>query len=345
VSEDNVIHVRFGPGGGRRVEPEARQEPPPRARRAPESVPPPAFGRESIAEPYGELFKAKEVARLFDIPLGRLRYWSRSGFLAPSGQVGRRRFYTFQDLIGIRAAKELLDRGVALPTVRRSLENLQRTLPHVTRPLNELRVRSEGQAVVVQDADRAYDAETGQLRLDFEVRSIRDDVVRVLRPRAVDPEKRQRAYELYLEGCRLDEDDATYERAERCYREAIELDPSLANALTNLGNLRFRQGDAKGAARFYERALSIDSEQPEALYNLGFLAFERGDTKSAASLFERAIVHDPGFADAHFNLAMAYEELGRSADAQPHWRTYLDLDPTGSWAEIARKYLAGRWRE
>lgn len=345
MSEDNVIHVRFGPGGGRRVEPARPAEPPPPPRGAKESAPPPAFGRASIAEPYGELFKAKEVARLFDVPLGRLRYWSRSGFLEPSGRVGRRRFYTFQDLIGIRAAKELLDRGVALPTVRRSLQNLQRTLPHVTRPLNELRVRSEGQAVIVQDTDRAYDAETGQLRLDFEVRSIRDDVVRVLRPRAVDPEKRQRAYELYLEGCRLDEDDATFERAERCYRQAIELDPSLANALTNLGNLRFRQGDANGAARFYERALAIDAEQPEALYNLGFLAFERGDTKSAASLFERAIVHDPGFADAHFNLAMAYEELGRSRDARPHWRTYLDLDPSGSWAEIARKYLAGRWRD
>ena len=373
--EDNVIHVAFGPGGGRRTNPppEAVEAPASEpaatgptatgptatgptatgptatgptanASRAPESIPPPAFGREALAEPYGALFKQKEVARLFEVPIGRLRYWDRSGFLSPSGRVGRRRFYTFQDLIGIRAAKELIERGVALPAVRRSLENLSRTLPHVTRPLNELRVRSEGQSVVVHDAHRVYDAETGQLQLDFEVRSIRDDVVRVLRPRAVDPKQRQKAYELYLDGCRLDEDEGTFARAEECYRAAIELDPTLANALTNWGNLRFRQGDQEAAARFYERALTIDGEQPEALYNLGFLAFERGETADAAALFERAVTHDPGFADAHFNLAMALEELGRGKAARTHWQTYLDLDPSGSWAEIARKYLDGKWR-
>jgi len=342
VNEDNVIHVRFGPAGGRRAEPPAPADAP--KSKAPASVPPPSFGRESIAEPYGALYKRKEVARLFELTEGRLRYWDRSGFLSPSGKVGRRRFYTFEDLIGIRAAKELLATGVALPSVRRSLENLGRTLPHVTRPLNELRVRSEGQSVVVQDTRGAYDAETGQVQMDFEVRSLRDDVVRILRPRALDPKQRQKAYEQYLEGCRLDEDEATFMNAEACYEAAIGLDPTLANALTNWGNLRFRQGDVETATELYHRALKIDGEQPEALYNLGFLAFERGETTDAAALFERAVTHDPGFADAHFNLAMALEELGRQREARAHWQTYLELDPTGSWAEIARRYLDGKWR-
>lgn len=341
MSDDNVIHVRFGPGGGRRVDP-----PVPRARRAAvaESVPPPEFGRSAVTEPYAELFKRKEVSRLFDIPPGRLRYWDRSGFLSPSGKVGRRRFYTFEDLIGIRAAKELLERGVSLARVRRSVENLHRTLPNVTRPLNELRIRGEGHAVVVRDAEHSYEADTGQLQLDFEVKAIRDDVVRVLRPRAIDPEDRHKAYQHYLEGCRLDEEEATFERAEERYRAAIELDPSLANALTNWGNLRFRRGDVEEAQGLYERALAIDEEQPEALYNMGFLAFERGETTDAAASFRLAVQHDPGFADAHFNLAMALEELGRSREARPHWTTYLELDPTGSWAEIARRYLDARWR-
>ena len=56
----------------------------------------------------------------------------------------------------------------------------------------------------------------------------------------VDPADR----DAYLEGCRLDEDEATLDRAEACYRRAITLDPALANALTNLGNLRFRRGDS-----------------------------------------------------------------------------------------------------
>jgi tetratricopeptide (TPR) repeat protein len=326
---DNVIHVHFGPGGGRRVDPEPT--PPPKER-------PPQ------KEPFGELFRRAEVARLFEIPEGRLRYWDRSGFIRPSGKVGRRRFYTFQDLIGVRAAKELLDRGAPLAGVRRSVENLRRTLPHVTRPLNELRVTAEGGAIVVRDQERTYDAQTGQLSIDFDVRTISDDVVRILRPENVDPDRRRRAYEAYLEGCRLDEEETTFDRAEDCYRQASQLDPTLANALTNWGNLRFRRGDLASAEALYHRALAIDEEQPEAFYNLGFLAFERGEMASAARLFENAVEHDPGFADAHFNLAMALEELGRRVEARKHWQTYLELDPRGSWADIARRHLEDHWR-
>lgn len=334
---DNVIHVRFGPGGGRRVDPPA-----PSAREA-ERASSPVSARQS-GEPYGELFRLAEVARLFELPEGKLRYWDRSGFIKPSGKVGRRRYYTFQDLISVRAAKELLDRGAPLTAVRRSLSHLRRTLPHVTRPLNELRVRTDGQSIVVHEHDRVFEAETGQLQLDFEVRSLRDDVVRILRPDAVDPERRRKAYQAYLDGCRLDEDPTTFDRAEERYRQAITLDPALANALTNWGNLRFRRGDAEEAERLYRRALEVDEEQPEAYYNLGFLAFERGEMEEAAVLFSSAVELDPGFADAHFNLAMALEEVDRSGEARAHWETYLDLDPKGPWADIARRHLDSSWR-
>ncbi len=333
---DNVIHVHFGPGGGRRVEGQEKEV----EQARPEK---PTNGRDG-SEPYGELFGRAEVAKLFSLPEGRLRYWDRSGFLKPSGKVGRRRFYTFSDLIGIRAAKELLARGAPLVSVRRSVENLRRTLPHVTRPLNELRVTAEGAAIVVRENERVFEAETGQLHLDFEVRTLRDDVVRILRPGSVDPERRRLAYQSYLEGCRLDEDETTFDRAEACYKKAIELDPTLANALTNWGNLRFRRGDVEHAEELYRRALAVDGQQPEAFYNLGFLSFERGEMHEAALLFAAAVEHDAGFADAHFNLAMALEELARRADARRHWEAYLALDPEGPWAEIARRHVDPSFR-
>ena len=66
---------------------------------------------------------------------------------------------------------------------------------------------------------------------------------------------------------------------------------------------------------------------------------ERGDARGAAHAFERALDRDASFADAHFNLAMAYEQLGEKAKARHHWRRYLDLEPNGTWAEIAKKHL------
>ncbi len=360
---DNVIHVVFGREGRRSdlapqsargargaedpspelpsQQPTRRVDPPPLPtdKNARPSVSPVAV-REPGDDPLSALYSTSEVARLFALTPSRLRYWDRTGFVCPSGRFAGRRYYTFQDLIGLRVTKGLLDRGIPVRNVRRSMDALRGSLPRVTRPLAELRVVADGQTVVVRDDAVAYEPLTGQLVLDFDVKELRDDVVRELHPAGQRTAHRQRAYELYLEGCRLDEDETTLARAEECYRQSLELDPSLSNAFTNLGNLRFRRGAIEDAEGLYRKALSVDEAQPEALYNLGFLCFERGDPAAAAELFVRALASDPSFADAHFNLAMAYEELGRPDSARGHWRTYLKLDPSGPWAEIARRHLS-----
>lgn len=324
---DNVIHVAFGEGGGR-IE----------TKREVHASPEPARA-ESRQDPLTDLYSATDVARLFNVAASRLRYWDRTGFLSPTGRQGRRRCYTFQDLVGVRAAKTLIDAGVPLQRVRRSVESLRALLPKVTRPLTELRVVADGNNVVVSDEQGRFEPNTGQGVLDFEVRSLREDVVRTLqRHGELDPQKRT-AYELYLEGCRLDEDEATFALAEEKYRRAIELDPELANALTNLGNVRFRRGCPQDAEELYRRALAIDGDQPEAYYNLGFLCYERGDASAAVPCFQRAVETDPAFADAHFNLAMALEEIGQHQSARRHWHIYLQLEPEGAWAEVARRHL------
>jgi tetratricopeptide (TPR) repeat protein len=119
----------------------------------------------------------------------------------------------------------------------------------------------------------------------------------------------------------------------------LSLDPTLSNALTNLGNLAYRRDQLEDAERYYRRALECDAEQPEALYNLGFLHFERDEIGEAIFLFREALESDPAFADAHFNLAMALEEHGDREAALPHWEHYLALEPEGSWADIAEEHL------
>lgn len=326
---NNVIHVAFGQGGGR-IEPASSKGP---------SVEPVRGAAEEREDPLADLYSAQDVARLFVVTASRLRYWDRTQFLSPSGRRGRRRYYTFQDLIGLRAAKALLDAGVPLQRVRKSVDSLRALLPKVTRPLNELRVVADGQSVVVRDAQGRFEPSTGQGVLDFDVSSLRDDVVRTLKRHGELNENKRGAYELYLEGCRLDEDEATFAKAEEMYRKALELDPTLANALTNLGNVRFRRGFPEEAEVHYRNALAIDADQPEAYYNLGFLYYERGDAKAAVTCFERAVAKDPGFADAHFNLAMALEEAGERTSARRHWQIYLQLEPQGAWAEVARRHL------
>jgi DNA-binding transcriptional MerR regulator len=329
----NVIHVVFGAGGGRM--PAGTEGPPPGAAvTKPSEPPPPPPG----GEPVTDLFTAKDVAKLLGVTTARLRTLDKSQIVSPTGSRNGKRCYTFQDLIALRATHGLLEHQVKPREVAKAIAALRRTLPRVTRPLQELRIVSDGRSLVVRADGAAFEPVSGQMVLDFQVNTLRDDVVRVLRPDTLKTRART-AYDLYSKASTLDEDPASFDEAEELYGKAIELDPQLAIAHTNLGNIRFRRGDEKGAEELYRRALEIDDRQPEAHYNLGYVLLERGDAKRSVPCFQRALDADPRFADAHFNLAMAYEQLSERAKARAHWKRYLEIEPTGTWAEIAKQHL------
>jgi tetratricopeptide (TPR) repeat protein len=320
----NVIHVSFGPT---QVSVEA---PPPSEHFEPE----PTGG----GEPLTDVFTQREVARLLGVSEGRLRSLDKARVVSPSGRRGHQRAYTFQDLIALRATRELLAHKVRLREVARVIGALRATLPRVTRPLQELRIVGDGRRVVVRAEDGSFEPLTGQMVMDFQVQSLHEDVVRVLRPSAGTGRART-AYDLYVRASSLDEDPATYNEAEELYERAIRLDPALAIAYTNLGNIRFRRGDETGAEQLYRQAIGIDPRQPEAHYNLGYVMLERSDARAATAHFESAIEGDPRFADAHFNLAMAWEQIGDKQQARVHWETYLELEPSGTWSDVAREHL------
>ena len=324
----NVIHVAFGSGGGRLGEGIGTD-----GAAAPSTPPPP-----DRREPVTDLFSRREVAKLLGVTETRLRSLDRAKIVSPSGQKGKQRAYTFQDLIALRATRELLEHRVRLRDVARAIGALRQALPRVTRPLQELRIVGDGRRVLVRAEEGTYEPLTGQMVLDFQVQALRDDVVRVLRPET-SPARARTAYDLYVQASALDEDPSTYDQAEDLYGRAIRLDPTLAIAYTNLGNIRFRRGDEAAAEALYRKAIEVDLRQPEAHYNLGYVMLERGDARGSTAYFERALEGDPRFADAHFNLAMAWEQVGEAGRARPHWRKYLELEPSGTWADVAREHL------
>jgi tetratricopeptide (TPR) repeat protein len=285
------------------------------------------------------IYSVRDVSRLFDISENRLRYWDKSGILSPSGRMGRRKCYTFQDLISVRSVKTLLENGISLQKTRRILVKLQDAIPRSAHPLSRLRIMADAKTVIVTDVDRDYEADTGQLLLDFDVKSLERQVVSQLPDKAA-KEQALSAYEWYLEGCRLDESEETMTLAEEAYHKAIHLDPSMANAYTNLGNLRYRQGAVKNAKALYEKAVEVDTDQPEAYYNLGFLEFEEHRYEKAEEYFTRAVELDCAFADAHFNLAITLFRLKKDERAKNQLEAYLKLEPSGPWADAARKRLA-----
>jgi Flp pilus assembly protein TadD len=146
------------------------------------------------------------------------------------------------------------------------------------------------------------------------------------------------AYQTFLEGCRA-EDAGDASLAELCYRRALELEPSLAAALTNLGNLCYARGETAAARRAYEHALELEPDQPEARYNLANLLDDAGDTDLAVAELRAVCSRHPSFADAHYNLGLLLYRLGGVAQARHHLGQYLAIDPTSDWASRARSLI------
>jgi tetratricopeptide (TPR) repeat protein len=262
------------------------------------------------------------AAKILDIAESKLRYWAQVGFVGPSGRRAGKPVYSFQDLVSVKAAKELTDRGFKAAEIRKAIEDVRASLPHLDRPLDRMRVAFDGTRLVIVDEGNAYEP-TGQKVFDFGLGELARKVSGggELRPVAV-PEsgpaqaafsRMRSAYDWFVEGTRIEtaggaDADA---RAEQCYREAVALDPGLAAARTNLGSLAYRRGDTAGAREAFEAALALDPDQPEARFNLANLVLEAGDLELAVAELRRVLQTTPDFADAHYNLAVALERRGR----------------------------------
>jgi tetratricopeptide (TPR) repeat protein len=306
------------------------------------------------------------AAKILDIAESKLRYWAQVGFVGPSGRRGGRPVFSFQDLVSVKAAKELVDRGFKAAEIRKAIEGVRAALPHLDRPLDRMRVAFDGTRLVVVDDDTAFEP-NGQRVFDFGLAELagklgytpppagaeaRSPVAAAAvplpeppRPDAAKPKatftSARSAYDWFVEGTRAEAAGGDDARAETCYREALALDPGLAAARTNLGGLAYRAGDTMRARESFEAALALDPDQPEARFNLANLVLESGDLELAVAEFRRVLQADPEFADAHFNLAVALERLGGRAQARAHLERYLALEPTSSsWAEHARALIA-----
>jgi tetratricopeptide (TPR) repeat protein len=266
------------------------------------------------------------VAQILGLPESKLRYWSQVGFVGPSRRLGARQVFTFQDLVTVKAAKELVDRGFSTGDIRKAIDTVRVALPAVDRPLDRLRVAFDGDALVVVDGGAAFEI-TGQRVFDFGLAELAAQAAPEATPLAAHaqgPVARDRtAYDWFLEALRIEVENEP--EAEACYRRALDGDPGLAAAHTNLGTLAYKRGDDEIARQSFEAALACDPDQPEARYNLATLLYETGEVDLAASELRKVVQAVPTFADAHYNLATALERLGSKRQAREHLEQYLAL--------------------
>ncbi|HVR11223.1 MAG TPA: tetratricopeptide repeat protein [Thermoanaerobaculia bacterium] len=312
-------------------------------------------------------YSTREVAALLGMSQAQIRACARAGFVAP--RVGPRGelLFSFQDLVLLRTARALLAARIPRRRIRIALENLHAQLPQ-GQPLTAVRISAQGHHVVARDGGEAWHPESGQTLLDFDVADLAREAAaldprrspqapmpaplpanggshqerpgrpaatagpspfptaasRGARPTAPPTATAADCYELAVA---LEAEDPP--AAEAAYRQALALDPDLADAHLNLGRLLHEGGDPATAEAHYREALAIDPDDSLAAYNLGVALQDQRRPREAADAYEQALALDPTLADAHFNLSGVYEQLGEKAAAFRHLRTYRALTGNG----------------
>jgi len=272
-----------------------------------------------------KVYTAKQVARLLDLPVDRVRSLARDGILDPERGPGGEYRFSFQDLVLLRTAKGLLSARIPSRRVRGVLRRLKDQLP-VGRPLTGVRISAEGERVVVRDDGAIWNAETGQALFDFDVADLAREVAphaRRAAQRAFESDEDLSAEDWYSLGSDLE--TAAPEHAQEAYRRALDLDPQHFETRVNLGRLLHAQGRFNAAEAHYRLALSVRPGSPTALFHLGICLENLGRSQEAIRVYGETIKADPDCADAYYNLAGLYEGLGDAAAALRHLQTYRKL--------------------
>ena len=268
-------------------------------------------------------YSTREVADLLGLPVRRIQALVRSGLITPQ-RVGRGWRFSFQDLVLLRTAQGLSEARVPQRRVARALKALSAQLP-ADRPLSAVRVRIDGDRVIVRDNNTAWEPETGQTVLDFSVQELGRKVAPLARDSIREALVSAETAEDWFQAALDSEQIGATTDAEFAYRKAIELDPEHVAALINLGRLRHVARALEEAEALYRRALVCEPDHPTARFNLGVVLEDRGATQEAIDEYCEAVRLDPRVADVHYNLARLYQQSGDQLAALRHFSRFRAL--------------------
>lgn len=108
-------------------------------------------------------FTCQQVMNITGLSRRQLGYWRKTSLISPRQHTaGGHARYSFADLLALKTAKKLLDSGLSVQRIRKSITALTRFLPSCAAPLTELSLVVTGDVILVLHRETAFEALTGQ---------------------------------------------------------------------------------------------------------------------------------------------------------------------------------------
>ncbi|WP_293259368.1 tetratricopeptide repeat protein [Microcoleus sp. PH2017_21_RUC_O_A] len=112
--------------------------------------------------------------------------------------------------------------------------------------------------------------------------------------------------------------------------EALTLDINWATAEEHftLGNTLLEFGQLEKAVSCYRRAIQLQPSYADAYHNLGEVLSVRGEWEDAIAAYQEAIELNPYYEGSHYSLGKVWANLDRREDAIACYRTAIELNPS-----------------
>ncbi|MGJ7506751.1 tetratricopeptide repeat protein [Variovorax sp. GT1P44] len=246
-----------------------------------------------------------------------------NGFVHPARGKRNEYRFSFRDVVLLRTAHDLQAADIPTRKILRALQRLKATLPSEL-PLTGLRITAVGSTIAVRERNSQWEAESGQLLMDFEVAPARGSVSFVEHLPSDDATAASSSADAWFaQGEELEARDM--QAAEAAYREALALAPDFADAYLNLGAILCESGRHAEAAALYDLALKHEPDVALLHFNRAVALEDLGRLPEALQGYERCLQLDPAVADAHFNAARLHDHLGHPREAIRHYSAYRRL--------------------
>src|SRR5437867_2494034 len=267
-----------------------------------------------------ETFTLSSIQSMLGLSRSVITSLVAAGFVTPTRGKRQEYRFSFQDVVLLRTAYSLQAANIPPRKILRSLQRLKAALPEEL-PLSGLRIAAVGNEIAVREGDKHWNAESGQLLMDFEVKPARGSVSVLIRePREA---AGATAPQLFERALKLEADDPR--AAEAAYREAIALAPDYLDAYLNLGVLLCDAGRPADAVKLYHGALKQRPTEALLHFNLAIALEDLQRIDEALASYEACLQLDGAMADAHFNAARLHEQLGHATKAIRHYSAYRRL--------------------
>jgi len=316
----------------------------------------------------GQTFTSTQLGRILKLPRRRIRAWVRRGLIRPVATVHRIDYFDFTQAAELKRLSELADNGVAVATIRDSLQLLASWFPRTQSAIARLEELEGEDGLLVRLTGGRLAEPTGQLRLFDRVDPAPEtapadapapgdgppaagSIRRPAPPPAPAPVPDAET-EVPRTAPRPVPDNIVPFPGRPRERTPAPAPPAGAPARTadewfEIALEHEEAEEPEEAARAYREALMTGGPSAEIAFNLGNVLYSLGRWEEALSRFQQAVEVDPDYAEAWNNLASVHAQFEEWPDAIAAGLRALELAPDFADAHynLAEAYLASGRRD